>query len=194
MIRIRRGDFVYSDDEINAMVEDIRYFKSHEADGIVFGCLDKNNQLHVQNIMKLADAWGFEKPITFHRAFDETDKNDFKKNIAHLAELGIRRILSSGFEASAELGIENLKEMVSFAKSMQVKIMPGAGINKSNTAKIISETGCDEIHASARSPLESSSKSKLSMGGGNEDLQPLLVCDPIKVKEIIEEAKSVERF
>lgn len=97
MIRIRRGDFNYSDDEIEAMVEDVKYFKEHGADGIVFGCLD-DRKVHLEHSRKIVNAWGSEKPITFHRAFDETKMEDLKENLNALSSLGVRRILTSGFE------------------------------------------------------------------------------------------------
>lgn len=186
MIRIRRGDFNYSDEEMDAMVDDVKYFKTHNADGIVFGCLDGDNKIHVSNCRKLVTAWGVGKPITFHRAIDETKIADLEKNVDIIEKLGIARILSSGFESSAELGIENLKNMMNHASEAGVKVMPGAGINKSNAARIIAETGCKEMHASARSVKESAVASRLSMGGGSQDQQPLMICDPIKVKELIE--------
>lgn len=186
MIRIRRGDFNYSDDEIDAMIEDIRYFKMHAADGIVIGCLNAEKKIHEDNCRRLIVAWGGSKPKTFHRAFDETDEQDMKENIDLLIRLGISKILSSGYKSSAELGIENLKIMNEYAVRKEISIMPGAGINKTNVAKIVSETGCIEIHASARSEMETALTSKLSMGGGSEDLQPLLVCDSNKVRELLE--------
>lgn len=189
MIRIRRGDFDYSDEEMNAMIEDVKYFSQHEADGIVFGCLNDESDIHVENCQKISGAWNAGKSrdsLTFHRAFDETKVKDLKKNVDVLEGLGFTRILSSGFESSAELGIENLKNMNAYARGKSITIMPGAGINKSNVAKILTETGCKQIHASARSAMEHSATGRLSMGGGSEDLQPLMICDPVKVKELIE--------
>lgn len=190
MIRIRRGDFKYSEEEIEAMVEDVKFFRQEGADGIVFGCLDDDNKIHVDHCRRLAAAWGNEKPITFHRAFDETSPEDVEENVTAIAKLGVQRILTSGFKATAELGIEHLKNVVKHASAKGIITMPGAGVTKNNASKIITETGCKEIHASARSSVDSSSVGKLSMGGGEEDSQPLLVCDPIKVKELIEEAKA----
>lgn len=191
MIRIRRGNFNYSDEEIEAMVEDIKYFSQNGADGIVFGCLNSENEIDVEKCQKLSAAWRADKPITFHRAFDETDSKDFRKNIDILESLGIKRILSSGCENSAELGIDNLKNMIAYASVKSMIIMPGAGITKENVAKIVKETGCKEIHASARSAdVKHSQSGKLSMGGGAEDLNPLMICDPVKVKELIEISRS----
>lgn len=66
--------------------------------------------------------------------------------------------------------------------------MCGAGVNKNNVASILTETGCNEVHSSARS--EKKLSCKLSMGGGSEDMQPLMICDPVKVKEIMDIIKS----
>jgi copper homeostasis protein len=40
MIRPRIGNFVYNDDEIAVMLEDIKAFKEEGVTGFVFGCLD----------------------------------------------------------------------------------------------------------------------------------------------------------
>ncbi|CRK99787.1 CLUMA_CG013095, isoform A [Clunio marinus] len=192
MIRIRRGDFNYSDEEIDAMITDVEYFKKHAADGIVFGCLDEFQNIHKEKCLKVINAWGNQGNITFHRAFDETSASDMEENLKIIKDLGFSRILSSGYKSSAEVGIESLKNIIKRAREddIQLKVMPGAGITKANVSKIITETQCNEIHASARSPVKSNT-GKLSMGGGNEDLQPLMVCDPIKVKELIEISKNV---
>lgn len=79
MIRIRRGDFVYSDQEIEAMTSDVIYFKENGADGIVFGCLNSKRQIDIEKCQKIIDAWGNSGPITFHRAFDETLKEDLER-------------------------------------------------------------------------------------------------------------------
>lgn len=185
MIRIRRGDFNYSDEEVEAMIEDIKYFKCHGADGIVFGSLNRDYGINVEHCGRITSAWGADKPITFHRAFDETNKEDIERNIGTLKDLGFNRILTSGFESTAEQGIRNLKKMMILAKDIGISIMPGAGVTKTNAAKIITETNCGEIHASARSESKDSVASRLSMGGGSEDLNPLLICDPNKVEGLI---------
>jgi copper homeostasis protein len=165
------------------MIDDVKFFKENGADGIVFGFLDSDDQIDVENCQRLISAWG-RGSITFHRAFDETRKEDLEKNIDILASLGVDRILSSGFEASAEDGIPNLKRMVAYSVNTSITILCGAGITAGNVSKIVSETNCKEIHSSARSKVEASG-SKLSMGGEKGDLDPLMVCDPIKVQEIL---------
>jgi copper homeostasis protein len=167
------------------MVEDVNFFKREGADGIVLGCLDARNDIHVENCRRILTAWDPRKPSTFHRAFDETNYEDLRENIDILIDLGFTRILSSGFEKSAEAGILHLKKMVDFTAEKSITIMAGAGVTSGNVEKIIKETGCVEVHASARSEFKDSIPSRLSMGGGSQDLQPLMVCDQDKVREIL---------
>lgn len=68
--------------------------------------------------------------------------------------------------------------------------MPAAGINGENISKIIFNTNCEEFHGSARSE-KSTVQSKLSMGGGVEDLQSLMICDPNKVQELLRNCHSI---
>lgn len=172
------------------MVEDVKFFKREGADGIVLGCLNRDNEVNVEHCRKLLSAWDSKNPATFHRAFDETKKEDLKKNLDTLIDLGFTRVLSSGFEASAEAGIVNLKAMIDHTATKNLIVMPGAGVTAGNVLKIIAGTGCTEVHTSARSSFKDSIPSRLSMGGGSEDLQPLMICDQSKVKEIIRLIKS----
>jgi copper homeostasis protein len=49
MIRPRTGDFVYEEDEIEVMLEDIQLFASLGADGFVFGLLEPDGAVDVGN-------------------------------------------------------------------------------------------------------------------------------------------------
>lgn len=177
MIRIRGGNFNYSDEEINAMVEDVKHFKAHNADGIVFGALNESFQIDVESCRKILNEWGSLKPATFHRAFDETNVDDVEENVRKIASLGFKRILTSGFESSAVKSIENLKKIKSITDEVDLILLPGAGVNKDNVKLIINETNCSEIHGSARS--QRNIATKLSLGGEN-----IFICDREKVKEL----------
>lgn len=184
MIRIRRGNFNFSADEVDAMVHDVEYFKSQKSDGIVIGCLDEKGEIHKSHCEKLISAWGDRGTVTFHRAFDETNSKYLRKNLKIISDLGIKRILSSGFEISAEKGIENLTNLVKEASELGISVMPGAGITSSNAGEIVDRTNAKEIHASARSPSTSDTSTKISMGGSVSDLEPLMICDKEKVQDL----------
>jgi copper homeostasis protein CutC len=44
--------------------------------------------------------------------------------------------------------------MVEHVSGSQLIIMPGAGVNATNIAQILSETGCTEIHGSAKTEYQ----------------------------------------
>lgn len=52
MIRPRCGDFVYSEDELNVMILDIRSFKALAVEGIVVGILTPDGDVDVQRTTK----------------------------------------------------------------------------------------------------------------------------------------------
>ena len=146
LIRERPGDFVYSPIEINVMVQDIKAAIEAGASGVVFGALTPQGEIDIEAVKKMQDAaQGVE--VTFHRAFDEV-KEPFK-SLEKIMEIGCNRILTSGQQESAEIGIPLLKELNEKADG-KIIILAGAGVNWENAKKILMETGGNEIHASAK--------------------------------------------
>lgn len=47
MIRPRTGDFVYTEAEFDVMIEDIRYFRENDVQGVVFGVLTPEGDVDV---------------------------------------------------------------------------------------------------------------------------------------------------
>ncbi|XP_026831183.1 copper homeostasis protein cutC homolog isoform X2 [Ooceraea biroi] len=66
-----------------------------------------------------------------------------------LANLGFKRILTSGQKSTAVEGLKLIKTLVQKSYNYGIIIMPGAGITKNNISKII-ESGAKEFHASAK--------------------------------------------
>lgn len=146
LIRERPGDFVYSQLEIEVMLNDIKAAIEAGASGVVFGALTTNGDIDLDAVKKMKQAAeGVE--VTFHRAFDEVSEP--LKALEQIIEAGCDRILTSGQKSSAEEGIPLLKELNSKAAG-RIKILAGAGVNWENAAKILNETGGNEIHASAK--------------------------------------------
>ena len=83
---------MYSHQEIEIMKSDVEIFTQNGADGIVFGCLDKNGNIDMENCKKVMN--GQKLNWTFHRAFDVA--NDAFKAAKEIKELGFSRILTSG--------------------------------------------------------------------------------------------------
>ena len=57
-------------------------------------------------------------------------------------------MLTSGQEPDVSLGTDTVREMIQYAAG-RIQILPGAGITARNMDRIISETGCDQIHLAA---------------------------------------------
>ena len=151
IIRPRGGDFLYSKDELDEMVYDIRAVKELGADGLVFGCLTKEGNVDMEAmamLMKAADGL----PVTFHRAFDHS--SDPFQALEDIIGLGCARILTSGCRPTAMEGADLLASLVKKAGD-RIIIMPGCGVNEGNIAEIARLSGAREFHFSAREPVES---------------------------------------
>lgn len=145
MIRPRKGDFNYSKEEIQIMIEDIHQLKAAGVHGIVVGVLQKDRQINEIALRRFINA-ARPLPVTFHRAFDYTI--DPYNALNTLINLKIERVLTSGQQKTAVEGKEMLKELVDQAAG-QIVIMPGSGIKSSNISELV-ETGALEYHGSAR--------------------------------------------
>ena len=66
MIRSRHGDFVYDDDEIEVMRDDVTALKESGADGFVFGVLNRDASVNQAACRVLLEA-AHPLPCTFHR-------------------------------------------------------------------------------------------------------------------------------
>lgn len=169
IIRPRGGDFLYDEHETAAMEQDIHTCKALGADGIVIGALTADGDIDTATCRRLiAAANGMS--ITFHRAFDMC--RNPQKALEDIIALGCHRLLTSGQAPTAEAGIPLITELIRQADG-RIIIMPGCGVGSHNAAKIITATGCTEIHASARKNVPSGMKyrhSGVSMGSpaGNE--------------------------
>lgn len=150
MIRPRRGDFLFSEPEIEIMLEDIAAAKEEGADGVVIGLLLPNGEIDVKNTKRLVTA-ARPMSVTFHRAFDMTP--DPIAALHALKACGVDRILTSGQQATAEEGMELIEALIREAGD-ELIILPGAGINPSNLDKILVD-GVKEVHASAAERVES---------------------------------------
>ncbi len=142
IIRPRGGDFIYSQEEIEIMKEDIIQCKSLGVDGVVLGILDEGYNVNVDKLASLIElAKGMK--ITFHMAFDEI--LDKKKAIDTLVTLGVHRILTKGSNGGAIEGKEILKELIEYSKG-KIIILPGGGVTKENYHILREYLGVEEFH------------------------------------------------
>jgi len=143
MIRLRAGNFVYSDSEFAEMERSAAVAAECGMDGVVLGILKKNRRIDMARTRRLVDL-ARPLPVTFHRAFDETP--DFARALEEVIQTGAARILTSAGAKTALQGAAKLAELVAAARD-RVLILPGAGITASNLAEVVQKTGAVEFHS-----------------------------------------------
>lgn len=143
IIRPRGGDFCYTDAEFETMLEDIAFVRELGYPGLVIGMLDSEGHVDVARMKRVMEqAQGME--VTFHRAFDMC--HNPHQALEQLTDLGVARILTSGQQQNAELGLSLLRELKQHSRAPI--IMAGAGVRLSNLKKFV-DKGIDEMHSSA---------------------------------------------
>lgn len=146
IIRPRGGDFLYSKDEYEIMLEDIMLCKQLGCDGVVIGLLNMDGSIDLARTAKLVEA-AYPLGVTFHRAFDRC-KDPFEA-IEQLIEIGCERILTSGQQPSVNEGEELIADLNRVADE-RIIIMPGSGVRVDNIKMLAEKTGCTEFHSSLR--------------------------------------------
>lgn len=151
IIRPRGNDFLFSEDEMEVMLHDIRVARELGADGVVIGCLTADGRVDRERCERLMDM-AAPLDITFHRAFDMT--RDRAEALEDLATLGIRRVLTSGGQTDVPAGVGEIRALVEQAAG-RLSVMPGGGVTEDNLGEIVRATGVREIHLSARHEVRS---------------------------------------
>ena len=143
MVRPRKGDFCYTDEEIKQMHRDILDFKSLGVFGVVFGVLKSDKSVNINVVNDLVSrSNGMD--ITFHKAFDETiDLLDTYKNLISYTK--INSILTSGGAKSAVLGQSMLRKILDI-KTDRIKIISAGSITYENLQKVHNLIGGVEYH------------------------------------------------
>lgn len=145
MIRPRGGDFTYSDEEFEKMKSDLIRLKSLNIDGFVFGILDENDEVNMEQNKELVEL-AKPYPCTFHRAFDRT--GDLEDSLEKVIECGFKTILTSGQRPNVSEGKENLEKLVKLA-DRRIEILIGGGLRSTNIEEIRTFTKADYFHSSA---------------------------------------------
>lgn len=145
IVRPRGGDFLYSDLEFEAMLEDIKALRDLGVAGVVIGCLTADGRIDEERTQALVDAARPLK-VTCHRAFDMTA--DFREAIEALVRCGVDRVLTSGQRDTAEEGVDILRATAEAAAG-RIVVMACGGLDEGNIARLRRESGCDEMHFAA---------------------------------------------
>lgn len=146
IIRLRGGDFLYTDEEFEIMLQDVILCKQAGCDGVVIGLLNIDGTIDIKRTTKLIEA-AYPLGVTFHRAFDRC-KEPFEA-MEQLINIGCERIVTSGQQPAAPDGVELIAQL-NKAADERIIIMPGSGVRKENIKILAEKTGCTEFHSSLR--------------------------------------------
>ncbi|WP_304678976.1 copper homeostasis protein CutC [uncultured Duncaniella sp.] len=184
LIRPRGGDFLYSEDEIRLMETDIRCTVSTGVDGVVIGALTSDGDIDMTTCRRLIETAG-DCSVTFHRAFDLC--RNPQKALEDIISLGCDRILTSGLARSAMEGAETLRRLNRQA-ARRITLLAGGGVTPDNAREILSSTGLNEIHASAKTSVASAMtfrRQSVCMGIPDKDEYIRTMTDAATVAAII---------
>lgn len=143
IVRPRGGDFCYSDVEFDIIKRDIAQLRDMGFAGVVVGMLDGEGHIDMPRMQEVMALSG-NMAVTFHRAFDMCQNPMMA--LEQLTQLGVARILTSGQQQNAELGLPLLRDLLRASKGPVV--MAGAGVRLSNLHKFV-DIGIQELHSSA---------------------------------------------
>lgn len=188
MIRPRGGDFLYNNEEIGEMEEDIRAAAQLGAKGVVFGVLDESGFLDtfaMSRLVQLAKSLGLE--VTCHRAFDVA--RDPHRCLEALIDLGVDRLLTSGQQKTAVEGLALIQELLELSRG-RISIMPGGGIRPHNVQELL-KLPIKEVHTGSRVKVPSRMKAASQVEMGADDAQEFhLFVDMEAIRSIVQAAQS----
>ncbi|THV07493.1 hypothetical protein K435DRAFT_259329 [Dendrothele bispora CBS 962.96] len=199
MVRPRTGDFLYTNGEIDVMIEDIQIFKEHGVQGVVIGALTSDGRVDKERTKRLVDA-SFPLEICFHRAFDMTrDPEEALSDILNIG--GITRILTSGQGKSAPASINVLQSLLKMAKARgkegnTVVIVPGSGIDGKTVDAVLDSLlslGLSEIHLSGGNWIEGGMdfrREGMGMGVGSSGEWGVWITNKEKITEVREKVNK----
>lgn len=148
MVRPRGGDFVYSDAEFEAMLEDVAALRALGVAGLVFGCLLPDATVDANRTRALVAAAG-PLNITFHRAFDQVHNTDAALDC--LIDCGVHRVLTSGGHPTALEGLDSLRALHERAAG-RIIVLGCGSLRPPTIGTVWRGTGLTELHFAAPDP------------------------------------------
>ena len=150
MIRPRGGNFIYNEDEIAIMADDMAVAAKLGARGVAFGCLTNQKQLNRGQMERLIDlAHSLNLAVVMHMAFDQISEPIQRDELNWLIGQKVERILTHGgdLQFPIEDTITHLKEILNWSNG-KIEILPGGGITTKNRDEIAEELNVNQLHGS----------------------------------------------
>ena len=152
LVRIRSGDFVYTEEELRDMVSEVRELRAVGCRGFALGCLGADGSIDEVATATLIEAAGASSTICFHRASDEVlrrakDLRAVDRVASALERLGCARVLSSGGAATARGGRSTLWALQKACGRRRIAVVVAGGVSEANAGLLVRDTGCTQLHA-----------------------------------------------
>jgi len=191
IVRPRGGDFLYSEREFATMLDDVAALRDMAVAGVVVGCLTADGRIDEARMSALVSAAG-PLAVTCHRAFDMTA--DIEEAIEALVRCGVGRVLTSGQRDTAVEGLDTLRRTVAVAAG-RIKVMACGELDETTIARVLHESGADELHFAAlrAAPSEMAWRNPhVGMGGDDRDREyRVTVTDADAVRRTIAAARGL---
>lgn len=191
MLRPRAGDFLYSEEEYQVIMEDLICLKESGADGFALGLLTVNgevDQIRCRELLKQCHPL----PVTFHRAFDMTKSPH--ESLELIIQLGFKHVLTSGCDTSVLEGLPLITELVQQAGD-RIDVVPAGGITERNISRIMVALGRPQavFHCSGRTTVQSEMiyrNTTVSMGSGSGSEYTIKVACVKRLQTILTNART----
>lgn len=145
MVRPRPGGFIYSEQELAAMEDDIAAIRAAGLAGVVLGVTDAAGWPDADAIARLRAAAG-PLEMVMHRAFDLAPEPLVALDRARA--MGFARVMTSGGAARAEDGAEVLARLVARAAG-RIGVMAGGQVEPP-AIPALRRAGITQFHAACR--------------------------------------------
>lgn len=146
LLRPRFGDFCFTKEEKEVLLEEVEFCALVGVNGVVIGALTPQGDLDTEFLGQCAEkAQGMH--LTLHRCFDVC--RDPFAALEQAIALGFDTILTSGQAAKAPDGAALLARLNQQAAG-RIHLMAGSGVGPGNIRTIHEETGITHFHFSAK--------------------------------------------
>ena len=143
MIRSRKGNFVYDENELQAMEKEIDVCKSIGVNEVVFGILNLKGKVDIESSRRLA-VRAYPMAVTFHKAIDHTTQ--IIEELHRLKSIPqICSVLTSGGKMTAIEGSKTIREIINIFGD-QFNIIAAGSITEKNFNEIHSLIHSKEYH------------------------------------------------